>query len=68
MNFQEVEKLNAYFKKLFGARARVALPPKVDEPAEVFVGEEFIGIVFVDDEDDERSYNFQMSIIERDLE
>jgi hypothetical protein len=67
MNFQEVEKLDAYFKKLFGPRVRVILPPKVDEPAEVYVGEEFVGILFVDDEEDERSYNFQMSIIEADL-
>ena len=31
-------------------------------------GEEFIGVIFVDDEDDERSYNFQMAILATDLE
>lgn len=36
--------------------------------AEVYVGDEFIGVLFVDDEDDERSYNFQMAILGTDLE
>ena len=29
---------------------------------------EFIGVLFVDDEDDDRSYNFQMAILQTDLE
>jgi hypothetical protein len=42
--------------------------PKKDDSAEVYVGEEFIGVLFVDDEDDERCYNFQMAILAADLE
>ena len=38
--------------------------PKKDDSAEVYIGEEFIGVLFVDDEDDDRSYNFQMAILE----
>jgi len=41
--------------------------PKKDDSAEVYVGEEFIGVLFVDDEDDDRSYQFQMAILEEDL-
>ena len=29
---------------------------------------EFIGVMFVDDEDDDKSYNFQMAILETDLD
>ncbi|HEY4404046.1 MAG TPA: DUF3126 family protein, partial [Xanthobacteraceae bacterium] len=29
--------------------------------------EEFVGVLFVDDEDNERSYNFQMAILATDL-
>jgi hypothetical protein len=66
---QEVRKLDAYLKKLFGnARIRVVPRPKKEDSAEVYVGEEFIGVLFVDDEDDERSYNFQMAILGADLE
>jgi hypothetical protein len=65
----EVRKLDTYLKKLFGnARIRVVPRPKKEDSAEVYVGEEFIGVLFVDDEDDERSYNFQMAILGTDLE
>jgi Protein of unknown function (DUF3126) len=69
VDVQEVRKLDAYLKKLFGnARIRVVARPKKEDSAEVYVGEEFIGVLFVDDEDDERSYNFQMAILGADLE
>jgi hypothetical protein len=69
VDVQEVRKLDAYLKKLFGnARVRVVPRPKKDDSAEVYVGDEFIGVLFVDDEDDERSYNFQMAILAGDLE
>ena len=56
-------------KKLFGnARIRVVPRPKKEDSAEVYVGDEFIGVLFVDDEDSERSYNFQMAILGADLE
>jgi hypothetical protein len=66
---QEIRKIEAYLKRLFGnARIRVAPRPKKEDSAEVYVGEEFIGVLFVDDEDAERSYNFQMAILGADLE
>jgi hypothetical protein len=69
VDVQEVRKLDGYLKKLFGnARVRVVPRPKKDDSAEVYVGEEFIGVLFVDDEDGERSYNFQMAILATDLE
>ena len=69
MDVQEVRKLDAYLKRLFGnARIRVVPRPKKEDSAEVYVGEEFIGVLFVDDEDQERSYNFQMAILGADLE
>ena len=69
MDVQEIRKLDAYLKRLFGnARIRVVPRPKKDESAEVYIGEEFIGVLFVDDEDDDRSYNFQMAILETDLQ
>lgn len=69
MDVQEVRKLDAYLKKLFGnASIRVVPRPKKEDSAEVYVGDEFIGVLFVDDEDDERSYNFQMAILGADLE
>jgi len=69
VDLQEAKKLETYLKKLFGnPRMRVVPRPKKDDSAEVYVGDEFIGVLFVDDEDDERSYNFQMAILGTDLE
>ena len=69
MDVQEVRKLDAYLKRLFGnPKIRVVPRPKKEDSAEVYIGEEFIGVLFVDDEDEDRSYNFQMAILGTDLE
>jgi hypothetical protein len=69
VDVQEIRKLDVYLKRLFGnAQMRVVPRPKKDDSAEVYIGDEFIGVLFVDDEDDERSYNFQMAILGTDLE
>jgi hypothetical protein len=69
VDVQEVKKLDAYLKKLFGnPRIRVVPRARKEDSAEVYVGEEFIGVLFVDDEDEERSYNFQMAILGSDLD
>ena len=69
MDVKEVRKLDAYLKRVFGnPKIRVVPRPKKDDSAEVYIGEEFIGVLFVDDEDDDKSYNFQMAILETDLE
>ena len=63
MDVQQVRKLDAYFKKLFGnARIRVVPRPQKDDPAEVYIGAERLGDLNLDDEDDDLSYNFRMEI------
>jgi hypothetical protein len=65
----EIRKLENYLRRLFGnPRIRVVPRPRKDDSAEVYIGEEFIGVLFVDDEDEDRSYNFQMAILGTDLE
>ena len=69
MDAPEISKLENYLKRLFGnARIRVVPRPKKEDSAEVYIGDEFIGVLFVDDEDDDKSYNFQMAILQTDLE
>ena len=69
MDVQEVRKLDAYLKRLFNnPRIRVVPRPKKDDSAEVYIGEEFIGVLFVDDEDGDRSFNFTMAILDTDLD
>ena len=69
MDVVEVRKIETYMRQLFGnPKIRVVPRPKKDDSAEVYIGEEFIGVMFVDDEDDDKSYNFQMAILQQDLE
>jgi hypothetical protein len=68
VTIEELKKLEAYFRRLFGNETiRVKARPRKDDSAEVFIGEEFIGVIYRDDEDDELSYNFSMAILEMDL-
>ncbi len=63
MDVQAVRKLDAYLKKLFGnARLRVVPQPTKADSAEVYIGEERLGDLNLDDEDDDLSYNFRMEI------
>jgi hypothetical protein len=56
VDVQEVRKLDAYLKRLFG-NARIRVVPTKADAADVFVGEERIGSLVLDEdeEDDERS-------------
>src|SRR5262249_45008560 len=58
----EIKKLDAYLKQQFG-NARIHVVPKSADNADVFVGEDRIGNLVVDDEDGERSYNFEMKLL-----
>jgi hypothetical protein len=64
----EIRKIESYMRRLFeNQKIRVVPRPKKQDSAEIYIGEEFIGVLFVDDEDDDKSYNFQMAILESDL-
>lgn len=65
----EPKKIEAYLRKTFASqRIRVAERPKEDDSAEVYIGDEFIGVIFVDDDDGDRAFQFQMAILDADLE
>jgi len=61
VDIAEVRKLDAYLKKLFGNNS-IRLVPKTYDSGEVYVGEDDLGELTVDDEDGERSFNFRMVI------
>ncbi len=66
---QEITKLQAYMRLKFKMpEIRVVARPKKNDSAEVFIGEEFIGVLYRDDEDGELSWNFQMAILEMDID
>jgi Protein of unknown function (DUF3126) len=61
VDVHEVRKLDAYLKKLFG-NTKVRVVPKTYDTAEVFVGDDDVGELNLDDEDGDRSFNFRMVI------
>ena len=68
MDVQEVRKLDAYLKRLFGnPRIRVVPRPKKDDSAEVYIGEEFIAVLFLEIEKGRRSYILELPILDVDL-
>lgn len=69
MNKTDIAKVQDYLRRTFAnANIRLVARPKKDDSAEVYIGEEFLGVVSVDDEDGDRSFNFAMAILDIDLE
>ncbi len=69
MKKDELARLEAYLRKTFGAKnLTVRARPKKDDSAEVYLGDDFVAILFREEEDGEVSYQFQMAILEMDLE
>jgi hypothetical protein len=69
LNREEIVRLESYLRKLFRLDIiEVRQRPSKDDSAEVYIGDEFVGILFRDDDDGDLSYQFQMAILDFDLE
>jgi hypothetical protein len=61
-------KLERYLQRMFRMTdLQVKQRPMKDDSAEVYIGEEFIGVLFRDDDEGETAYQFQMAILDYDL-
>ena len=69
MDDKDSKRIETHLRRTF-ANAQITLKarPKQKDSAEVYIGEEFLGVVSVDDEDGDRSFNFAMAILDIDLE
>lgn len=68
MKPDEIKKLDAYFKRTFNNPDLVVKArPRKDDSCEVYLDDEFLGIVYKDEDEGELSYNFSMAILEMDL-
>jgi len=66
---EEIIKLEKYLRNLFRLDTiEIRQRPNKDDSAEVYVGDEFIGVMFRDDDEGELSYQFQMAILDFDLQ
>lgn len=69
MKHPEIIKLQTFLQRKFNNPSIDVRPrARLNDSVEVFIGEESIGLIHVDDEDGDRSYVFNMSILDIDLE
>ncbi len=69
MTPKEIAQVQAYLRNRFNNN-RIALVPRPnkDDSVEVNLDDEFLGVVFRDDEDGEICYHFNMSVLDIDLD
>lgn len=71
MKPEEITRLTVFMRKKFQLPTiEVRKRPQKNDSCEVYIGDEFVGIMYRDDddEDDDLSYSFQMAILEFDLD
>jgi hypothetical protein len=67
MNKEEILRLEAYLKEKLNPGLRVLARKETDDSVEVYLGAEFLAVVYKDDEDGEVSYQFTMTILKEDI-
>ncbi|MGF1619581.1 MAG: DUF3126 family protein [Rhodomicrobiaceae bacterium] len=68
MTRDELSQLETYLRKTFKTNTiEIRARPKKKDSAEVYIDDEFVGVIYRDDEDGEVSYQFQMAILDFDL-
>ena len=69
MKPDELRNLDAYFKRVFQTpNLQVKARPKKDDSAELYKDDEFLGVIYRDEDEGELSYNFSMAILDIDLD
>ncbi len=64
----DIPKLQAYLQKKFGNPSIAVRERKVADSVEVYLNGEAIGTIYKDNDEGEVSYDFNMSILDIDLE
>ena len=68
MDTSEVRRLQQYLRGLFRLDTiEIQTRANKDDSVEVSIGDEFIGVIFKDEDEGEVSYQFQMAILDIDL-
>ncbi|MBL8552592.1 MAG: DUF3126 family protein [Hyphomonadaceae bacterium] len=69
MNPEERAKLQTYLRERLGSKdLEIRQRPRKTDSAEVYIKDEFIGVISRDDEEGELSWHLTVSILEIDLE
>lgn len=68
MNEADIKRIETHLKRTFvNGGIHLKDRPKQKDSAEVYIGDEFIGVVY-EDEDEAGSFMFEMAILSEDLQ
>ena len=68
MTDQELEKIRNYLNKIFNTHNFIVKKRKsIEDSCEVYHKEEFLGLIYKENEDGEEDYQFHMTILKEDL-
>lgn len=69
MSPAQITTVRNYLCKRFGTEAITIKPRKVADSVEVYLNDEILGLLYVDDEDkDDISYDLNISILQQDID
>ena len=69
MTPQQISQVQSYLRKRFGTEAIELKPRKVQDSVEVYLDNEILGLLYIDDEDKaDISYDLNISILQQDLD
>lgn len=68
MDRTEAARVQDYLRRTFGNdKIKVVTPSRKGQPVEVYLADEFIGVLHRDEEEGEVSFDFHMTILDFDL-
>ncbi len=69
MKAEQQAQVLKYLKKRFGNETVTASPRRVEDSIEIYMDDEFLGLLYIDDEDpNDISYNLDITILQQDLD
>jgi hypothetical protein len=68
MTAEEIKKVQTYLQNKFGLPDLILRTRKTGDSVEVLLKGEFLGVIYRDEDEGEISYDFNMAILEMDIE
>jgi hypothetical protein len=67
INKEETLRLEAYLKEKLNPGLRLLARDKANDSLEVYLGAEFLAVVYKDEDEGETSYQFMMTVLKEDI-
>jgi hypothetical protein len=69
MTLEQIASVQNYLQKRLGTQNLTIKPRKVADSVEVYLNDEILGLLYIDDEDkDDISYDLNISILQQDID